>query len=97
MARGSLLAIRSICATPDGTTWWWMLDLDLRQTQAGVALSECPVGDLLCVRAFAEALLDGQDCSGPFRRDARLILTAAGLHLQASVAAGPSLSGLRIF
>lgn len=34
------------------------------------------------------------DPHGPFRRDARLILTAACLHLQADVAVRPSLSGL---
>ena len=65
-----------------------------RRSQILEDLSACAVGDVLCLRAFAEGLLGEQDPESPLRRDARLILIAACLHLQASVAVAPSLSGL---
>jgi hypothetical protein len=70
------------------------VDSRLRISTHPAELPVCPVGDLLCVRAFAGALLDEQYPHSPFRRDARLILTAACRHLQADAAAAPILPDL---
>lgn len=68
------------------------MDPVLRPGRPRKGLSACPAGDVLCARAFADALLDSHAPLSPYRRDARLILTAAGLHLQADVRSAADLS-----
>ena len=71
------------------------MDSCLRIPKRPAKLPLCPVCDVLRVRALAEAIVDKEEPASPFRRDARLILTAAWLHLQADAAAPPTLPDLQ--
>jgi hypothetical protein len=58
------------------------------------ALLTYPIGDVVAVRAFAHAMLEGQNQTGPALRDARLVMTAACLLLQSRTSCAPNVEDL---